>query len=64
MILTPEKENANLGNFPKKIWTSNQEMRIYTDGSKITNEVGKEIAAYAVHNPTTKKEELGRINGK
>jgi ribonuclease HI len=26
--------------------------------------VGKEIAAYAVYNPTTKKEELGRINGK
>jgi hypothetical protein len=64
MISTPEKENSNLGNFPKEIWTSNQEMRIYTDGSKITNEVGKEIPAYAVYNPITKIEELGRINGK
>jgi ribonuclease HI len=39
-------------------------MKIFTDGSKITNEEEKEIAAYAVYNFTTKKEELERINRK
>jgi ribonuclease HI len=64
MITPQEIETSRKGIFLKEIWESNQEMKIFTDGSKITNKEGKEIAAYAVYNSTTKKEELGRINGK
>jgi hypothetical protein len=64
MITYQKIETSRIGIFPKEIWDSNQKMKIFTDESKITNEEGKEIAAYAVYNSTTKKEELGRINGK
>jgi ribonuclease HI len=64
MITPQEIKTSKKGIFPKEIWESNQKMKIFTDGSKITNEEGKEIAAYAMYNSTTKKEELGRINRK
>jgi ribonuclease HI len=64
MITLQEIKTSRKGIFLKEIWESNQEMKIFTDGSKITNEEEKEIAAYAVYYSTTKKEELRRINGK
>jgi ribonuclease HI len=63
MITSQEIKTSRKGIFPKEIWESNQKMKIFTDGSKITNEEGKEIAAYAMYNSITKKEKLG-INRK
>jgi ribonuclease HI len=64
MITLQEIETFRKEIFPKEIWESNQKMKIFIDGSKITNEKGKEIVVYAIYNSTTKKEELRRINGK
>jgi ribonuclease HI len=66
MIIEKDYNEERTGYFPHRIWETedNIKMKIFTDGSKITNADGLNIAEYAKYNATTKKEKLGRIKGK